>query len=127
MRRNTTFILLIAIVLAMTVGGVYTAEMMTTDGGMMHNCPFMGVPALCDMSPLAHLTEWQSMFTTTVQQMTVLSLFLLFAFAIAWHFVRDLYVPKRVEIFIPRYRETERIFDPIKLAFARGIIHPKVF
>lgn len=125
--KKMVFLVLIAVILTMTVGGFYTAEMMTMDGGMMHNCPFMGVPALCNMTPLAHLAEWQNMFSTTVQQMTLISLLLLLAFAVVWHFVRDLFVPKRTEVFIPRYREAEHIFDPLKLAFARGLIHPKVF
>lgn len=127
--KRLTFFVLVAIVLAMTVGGVYTAQIMTMDGDMMHHCPFMGVPALCGMSPLAHLIEWQLMFTAVLQQMTAsLSLLaLFFALVLAWQYVRQLLVPKRTEIFIPRYRDTERILDPLKLAFARGIIHPKVF
>lgn len=123
--KKLVFLVLIAILLAMTVGGAYTAQSM--DGDMMHHCPFMGVPALCGMSPLAHLVEWQLMFTAVLQQMTVSLLLLLFAVVITWQYRREMYVPERTETLLPRLRDPERIFDPLRLAFARGIIHPKVF
>ena len=124
--RNALFTFLVILVLMMTIGGVYSAEMMGMDGDM-HNCPFMGVAALCNMSPLQHLSQWQLMFSVISKQMNVAALLLLLALAILWHLSRDLLSVKRTEGFVSHYRYRKRVFDPLRLAFARGIIHSKAY
>ena len=124
--KNTGFVLLVAFVLMMSFGAAFSAQMMTEDG-MMHHCPFMGVTAICEMSPLAHLAEWQQMFSATVQHLNMSALLLLLSLAIAWHFCRDLFVLKRAEKFVPRYRYREAFSDPLRRAFARGLIHSKAY
>ncbi len=74
----------LVLVLMMNVGGVFSAGMMMDDNGMMHNCPYMGIAALCNMSPLEHLSQWQSMFSATL---------LLFALAFLWHMSGQLITP----------------------------------
>jgi hypothetical protein len=123
--KSSIFFLLVTLVLMMSVGGIFSAQMMMEDG--MHDCPFMGIAALCEMSPLQHLSEWQSMFATTFQQFSTFALLLLLALALTWRFADQFFLPKPTKIFVPRYRYRERVFDPLKLAFARGLIHPKVF
>lgn len=123
--KKAVFVLIIALFLLVNIGGIFTAEMMM-DGDMTH-CPYMGVAALCDMSPLEHLSQWQMTFSTTVQQFATAALLLLLAFAILRSLIGRLTAPKRIEAFVPRYRYRVRNFDPLRLAFARGIIHPKVF
>jgi len=125
--KKIVFLVLIAVVLAMTVGGVYTAEMMTMDGGMMHNCPFMGVPALCNMSPLAHLAEWEGMFTTTAANaITALLLALALAIALVLPYI-GLLLPEQVPRRRRAYRYRERTFNALQLALARGLIHSKAY
>ncbi|MBU6214545.1 hypothetical protein KGM48_01750 [Patescibacteria group bacterium] len=112
--------------LTISIGGVYMAAMPMQDG-IMHECPFMGVPALCHMSPLEHLTQWQTMFAATVQQALILFTALALIVALGWHFIRDLLLPERAKAFSPRYRKREPIVDPLRLALAKGIIHSKAF
>lgn len=123
--KGTFFGFLLALLLVMNVGGAISAGMMMDDGSMQP-CPFMDVPTLCNMSPLEHMSEWQSMFAATVQQFATTSLLLVLTLAVLWYFAGFLFVPKRTEL-LPRFRYRERVFDPLRLAFARGIIHPKVF
>lgn len=124
--KKLAFLLLISLFVTMSIGGIYTAETMMEDGAM-HNCPYMGVAALCNMSPLEHLSEWQSMFTTTPQQFGPAALLLLLALALVWHFVGSLLPLQPKKVFVYRHKYRERVFDPLRLAFARGLIHPKIF
>lgn len=111
----------------MTMGGFFSYEMMMQDG-TMHNCPYMGVAALCNMTPLEHLSQWQQMFSATAQQLFTLALLSAFALLVTLFFVKDFFTsiesPPRG---MSQYKYRERIFDPLRLAFARGIVHPKVY
>ena len=128
MRRQFIGLMLLAVLVSMTIGGVLSSEMMMDEDGMMHDCPFMGVAAICNMSPLEHLSEWQTMFTATSQQFGTAVLLLLLILVLLWSFATDLSPPKQSSIpIVSLYSKRERIFDPLRLAFARGIIHPKVF
>lgn len=99
------------------------------DGNMaMNNCYMPGMTLICSMTPIQHISEWQRMFTTTIQQMPTTVLLLLLALTIGLsQFLIRLLTPKPKEGPIQNYRYRERVFDPLRLAFARGIIHPKVF
>jgi hypothetical protein len=94
----------------MTMGGVFSYEMMMShDNGMMYNCPYMGITALCDMTSLEHLSQWQQMFAGIVQQFSILALFLLLAVFIILHFVQDLIAAMQSShraMYRYRYRET---------------------
>jgi hypothetical protein len=124
--QKAVFGLLIALFLAVNVGGIFTAGMMMSNGSV-HDCPFMGVPALCAMSPLEHLSEWQMTFAAVSEQFAGTILLLLLAFAVFWQFVARFVIPKRTGVYLSRQRYEGRVFDPLQLAFARGIIHTKVF
>ena len=126
--KNTVFALILGVFFMMSMGGVFSSEMMMDDGSMTHNCPYMGVAALCNMSPIEHLSQWQQMFWTTSQELATTALLVLLALSLVWFFVKDLFVPGLSLVPIgSRYRERERIVDPLRLAFARGLIHSKVF
>jgi len=127
--RNGIFMIsLVAVMLTMNIGGMLSSGTMTEDG-VMHDCPYMGVTALCDMSPLEHLSQWRMMFSATLQQFSNSLLLLLLAFILAWHVTANPYAPPtRTKGSSSRHRHTTRdVFDPLRSAFARGIIHPKVF
>lgn len=123
--KKGVFALLIVLFVAVNAAGAFSAEMMMDDS--MAHCPFMGVSALCDMSPLEHLAQWQTTFSATAQQFTTTVLLLLLALSILWSLVGRLTAPTHRGVYIPKYRYRVRNFDPLRLAFARGIIHPKVF
>ena len=77
--KNAVFGLLVAFFLAVSIGGVFTAEMMSS--GASYNCPYMGAPTLCAMGPLQHLSEWQQTFATIVQKASTGAFLLLALFA----------------------------------------------
>ena len=126
LNKKIFFTLLLTAVLMMNFGGFFTSEMMM-ENSVMHPCPYMGVAAICNMSPLEHLSQWQQMFTTTVQPMTTFALLLLLAIAVFLHVAEKLSVPKRLERFRPRYRYRERVFDLMQRLFARGILNSKAY
>ena len=118
---------LLAFLTSMTVGGFLTAGMMMEDG-MMQPCPFMDSASICNMTPLEHVSQWQQMFTTTSPELATTALLLLLSALIVFTFARVLpkLKPPRVRVF-HRYRYRERVFDPLKIAFARGILNPKLY
>ncbi|MBI5004130.1 hypothetical protein HZC00_03480 [Candidatus Kaiserbacteria bacterium] len=127
LRRHTIALILLTVFVSMTMGGVFSYQMMMQDG-TMHDCPYMGIAVLCDMTPLTHLSKWQNMFSATVQVLVVLALLLLLAAFITSRFVQDLFLPMQSPPrAVSRYRYRESITDPLRLAFARGLIHPKIF
>ena len=105
-------------------------DMSTMDGKA--NCPFGGHSmAICQMNPMEHIQEWQSMFTMLPAQNTLLLLFALFAFLF---FIRKLHSKFSIPeppFTLPRnrssYSQSFQIFDPLKEAFSSGILNPKVF
>lgn len=104
---------------------------MDMDGNMtMTDCYMPGMTAICSMTPLQHISEWQKIFTATAQQTTTAVLLLLLALSVVLsQFLVHLLVHKPKERSNPmlRYRYKEKVFDPLRLAFARGKIHSKSF
>lgn len=115
-------------------GASQTMGMEQQSDGTMGGCLFSGMEEICEMSFIEHLTEWQSMFTTTVTQnaFTIILLLLLavvfFAIGI---FKRNLlllynYHATRWRFYI-RHNPELSLFNPLKEAFARGILNPKIY
>lgn len=126
--KNVSFSILLGVsLISMTVGGLLSANMMMEDG-MMRPCPFMDSASICNMTPLEHVSQWQQMFTTTSPESGSIALLALLSSLIVFSFVNVLPNLKRprVKVF-HRYRYRERVFDPLKIAFARGILNPKLY
>lgn len=99
------------------------------DDGHMSDCPFMGKVAICNMSPLEHIAILQSMFTSSLQQSPIVTL-LLFLLAFALTRLIVFAYPRDADVDMQRISFTHRkskVIDSLRLAFARGLIHPKVF
>lgn len=104
-------------------------DMSTMDGKA--NCPFGGHSmAICQMNPMEHIQEWQSMFTMLPVQNMLLALFALFAFLC----MRKLHSrfstpepPLSLTDDCSAYPQSFQIFNPLKEAFSSGILNPKVF
>ena len=133
-RKNRTLAILLTIAMFGFVLGTFglphlgMTMTMDMDGHMtMYNCLMPGMTAICNMTPLEHVASWQSMFTNVLLQSGTALLLLLIAFAIVWNLSDGLYKPKSRERFTTRYRHRERIFDPLRLAIAAGIIHSKAY
>lgn len=128
-RKQIMSLVLLAFVATMTVGGFLSADMMMKDG-MMNPCPFMdNTASICNMTPLEHVSQWQQMFTTTLQDSVTTALLLLLSLVAVFTFVSVLPRPKRppARQSFARYRYRERIFDPLRWAFSRGILNPKLY
>jgi hypothetical protein len=78
--NRAVFSVLLALFLVASVGGVFASGSM--NGAAAFSCPYMGIPVLCAMNPLQHLSEWQQTFATTVQQTSTV-IFLLLALCAA--------------------------------------------
>lgn len=126
-RRNTLLVVLVSFILMMNVGGALSNEIMMEEG-MMADCPYMGIAALCTMTPLQHFSEWQQMFAATAQHATTLSFLALLALvaALLGTYIARL-AQKPVTLFLHRRRYRETVFDSLRLALARGIVHTKVY
>lgn len=126
---KTLFALVLGFFLAANVGGFFAAEVMMSDEGMEHHCPFMGIPALCTMNPAAHIAEWQQMFAATAPHLvSTIVLILFLVFAVAWCFVEVHTHDIRTRERIPRYKDIPRPgVDSLRFALSRGILHSKAF
>lgn len=117
---------LLTLALGASFGGFITAGMMSMDG-ITQDCPYMGETGYCNMNISEHLASWQNLFTTTLERVNPLAFLpLLTLFVLAYFFV-DLLVRKRSEQPLFQRWRTRELFDPLRLAFARGIIHPKLY
>lgn len=105
---------------------------MNTMGGKA-NCPFGGHSmVICQMSPMEHIQEWQSVLTALPEKdvlsvlSALLSLLALLSsrFADKFQLFRAPGLEPYVNIF---YSNGAPIFDPLREAFSRGILHPKLF
>ena len=103
------------------------------EGGQMSGCPFMGMTAMCPMSPVEHIAAWQSMFTSIPAQKDALSILLSLLFAIAglgivrmWHTLS----PPKIISLVP-LRKSDQAYIPshtfLQEAFSSGILNPKLF
>ena len=125
--RQVLVVMLVAVIFMTTAGGALSSHMMMQDGAMMQDCPFMGVAALCNMSPLQHMAAWQTMFASTAPQLTALLILLVLSTVLS-RFLDDFLVRRRSRPRLIFYIKSEvEIFDHVRLALARGLIHPKIY
>jgi hypothetical protein len=114
------------LVVVMSFGGVFTANMMTADG-TMQDCPYMGSSGHCDMSITEHLDGWQILFAATLDGLFHMSDLLPLSAIVTLALFFTLFVRKRPERTIFERWRVLKLFDPLRLALARGIIHPKLY
>lgn len=98
-------------------------------GGQMSGCPFMGMTAICQMSPIEHIAAWQNMFTSLPFQNSVLLLLLsLLAFFLVLTWIEK--IPIR-PVSTQTIRYTQRAYislrNPLQELFSSGILNPKLF
>ena len=119
-------IFLLTLILGASFGGFVSAGMMTADG-RMQDCPYMGTSGYCPMDIAAHLAGWQQLFATTLERSHSSGPFpsLALLFLIPFFIGLLVYVRPRQRI-LERWR-TLALYDPLQLAFARGLIHPKLY
>lgn len=126
--------MLIAFLFIAFFGVSQTTGMQMRSDGTMGGCLFSGMEEICTMRFTEHLTQWQSMFTTTVTQnplTTILLLLLAVVFVAVGIFKRNLlllfsYDVNRWRLYIRRNPELS-LFNPLKEAFSQGILNPKIY
>ena len=96
------------------------------------NCPFSThSEAMCQMNPMGHIQEWQSMFTMIPTQNILLLLFTLFILLVVsklkfWNRFSTQEPP--LLVLVSQFSLVNlKILDPLKIAFSRGILNPKTF
>jgi len=104
--KKTLFALLVCLFLVASIGGAF---------------------ALCGMNPLEHLSHWQSISAATTQDLSSTALLLLMTVVAFLYFLHGAVPVRPVGVYVPRYRGGGREFDPLRLAFARGILHTKAY
>ncbi len=103
---------------------------MDMEGGMS-GCPFMGMTAICEMTPYEHISEWQAAFTTLphTNTLTLLLISLLALFiSLAW--LGRIPIRPPLSLAPPvRYtqREEKPIVNLLQELFSSGILNPKLF
>ena len=121
---------IVVLLLVMVSGAPHFGMTMTMDmdGHMtMSDCLMPGITAICNMTPLEHMASWQSMFTSVLQEYGTVLFLVLLAFAVTWYLSHALSEPRHRERFVFREKRRDKIFDPLRLALSRGLIHSKAF
>lgn len=95
------------------------------DEGDMSGCPFMSMASICRMSPVEHISKWQSLFSATLP-----SILLSFAFGflfLALAVLTNINRLKLLSIGLVIRRTEPYLSDQLSAAFCKGIIHSKIY
>ena len=100
--------------------------------GQMSSCPFMASQvSICQMSVTEHISQWQQVFVGIPTKTNLLALALLLLAIFVIPFAKSFTKIKQNELAIRliSYCKTAatKIFDPLLLAFSRGILNPKIY
>jgi len=123
---------LAAFIVVSLFGLGHTAGMKANDNGNMEGCIFTGKTMLCKMGIVEHISLWQGMFTAVPQKDSILlALIVLLITAV---FIAINYSPHLADIkqkiserFYLLNHPDIKLFNPLRRAFSRGIIHPKIY
>lgn len=115
--------------------GIFHFDMdMTSDGQMSSGCFMPGMSTICQMDPIEHITEWQSMFTAIPGNSDVLTILLILLTSVLLGFVlikRSTHPhlsqspPSKSLSFYQRRHVP--IVSHIQEAFSNGILHPRLY
>lgn len=124
-------IFIVIFTLYVLVFGFFQFGFGSSINGKVANCPFSNHSmSICKMNPIEHIQEWQNMLLSLpIRETTPTLLFFLFFGLLGMLMWRNSF--SHIEIknlytsFFSRYNF--HIQDPIKHAFSRGILNPKLF
>jgi FtsH-binding integral membrane protein len=124
---------LFAFVTLSVFGLSHTAWMPKNDNGDMTGCIFTGQVMLCKMSIIEHISLWQSMFTALPQKslaLTALVVLLLTAIFVTKNILDPPSLSNNKasaqKLYLAQHPDIP-LFDPLKEAFSRGILNPKIY
>ena len=101
-------------------------------GGAMSGCLFNGQMEICAMNLSEHIALWQRMFTALPQNTNLLNIFILASTLVAVVFWRkSLFeffesIASRWRFYIKQHLQVN-LLNPLRVAFARGILNPKIY
>ena len=134
---NTFFkiikIIVVASVFSVLILGLLQTCMNMNTADSNENCLFGGHSVvICQMNPIEHIQEWQSMFRTLPARDVLLYLFtfVMFISFIFQKFWNKFSIHNTSLLFsrpIHVLRDSFQVFDPIQEAFSSGILNPKSF
>ena len=112
---------------------VPTAHAGMTDGHSAHKVAGAGVPTCCDIGATDHMELWKSTLVGILEN--IQSLLALFAVVLVAFTFSDFFkLPQLTDVVLAlkfrqyaREHPNMRLFNPLTLAFARGILHSKTF
>ena len=128
-RKTLITLSLMIFLLVGATGMAYSGTMMDHGMETMLGCPLMShSAAICNMSPLEHLTQWQNMFAAIPAQSVALLLLMLLAlfFFLRLDQYRWLLHPSPHPVYVS-YDPEAVTHDSLRRFIARGLLHPKIF
>lgn len=103
---------------------------MTSDGGKMGDCPFAGVTySMCDQGTPFHLSAWQGLLAVIPLGASVALVILLASLSFIYLPFLSLWKFQPVPILYVRRTDYGHFLpqSPLKEAFSKGILNPKLF
>lgn len=128
--KSSRIILSLGIFAFLAVGFLSLSHFsMGMDGEMdMADCPFMSDMTLCDMSPLDHLTGWQSIFSNILTPEILILTLILFAVSTLPYWAQ-FFSPPKDSLLRLKYSPSSRgqIHSFFQYLFSKGILNTKLF
>ena len=124
-------IFVVAITLYILIFGFFQFSTGSSLNSKTMNCPFSNHSmSICKMNPIEHIQEWQSMFTSLPAKDAISIFFVYLLLAIVGTLMwqgsfRHIEIKSFYSRFFSRY--CFHIEDPIKKAFSKGLLNPKLF
>lgn len=120
---------------AVTVGGPwYALHIIGNHDGGMAGCPFSETPSLCPMNVLTHLTLWRLTLASVAPRALGLLMIPLLLLAVCWRgWRRRSWLLELVKWrdqclrYLVWRSRSDQWRDPLRWAFATGILHPKIY
>lgn len=127
--QNIIKFILVITVFWVLLFGLFQMDMSMNTVNGQANCPFASHSmSICQMNPLEHISEWQSMFTMLPVQNLLSFLFALFALFVISKFT---HWNKLLKLNFHLYQNNRvlyaQVFNPLKEAYSKGILNPKLF
>lgn len=126
--RVSATILVLGILYILSFGILMGME--TDRHGDMATCPLTVASSLCRMNFSEHLSMWQSMFTATLDNGTLLLIVGLLVLAIALAFKSlDTYQDQKFKSyqFYSYKHQKNLVFNKFLELFSQGILNPKIY
>jgi flagellar biosynthesis protein FlhB len=127
--QNIIKFILVITVFWVLLFGLFQMDMSMNTMNGQANCPFASHSmSICQMNPLEHISEWQSMFTMLPVQNLLSFLFALFALFVISKFT---HWNKLLKLNFHLHQNNRvlyaQVFNPLKEAYSKGILNPKLF